>query len=538
MRKCMYMGVALMISLAVAACGGGKGQSSGSASTGSQGSSKPYAELKLGALDWAGALSTQTSGWIPTYVISALAVQRLVAFEPDGKLKLELANSVEHPSQTTYIYHIRPGVKFSDGKPLTAADVVYSLELNQAKEALQKSRWEDVASVAARGNSAVIVTLKQPNVDWPSILAYSSMIFEKAPTEKAGGLKALGTPSDLPVGTGPWKIDSFTPDVSVQLSRNPYWYGPLPPTAKISVTLFKEEAAMALALRSGAIDAATYYENAKLFESIPGVRSLLNSQNFFDFLIMNTNTPPLNNVHVRRAISYATNVSGMLKVLYPGGIASRPSSIAPNATFADLGTSEAQVSAMLKTLPQYEFNLAAARRELAKSPYPHGFTTEVRADVNEPPLVQASQVVAADLAKIGITAKVRSIPNDEWANMYGSKVKLLLNEIWAYYPEPDAIPAEILATANIDPPGDGTNWAGYRNDEIERLLNEQVTMVNPGKRLQAIGKILKLTATEQPYMPLFEHDSFIALSNKYVDPTWSFYTSYYTPWAMAVKPAH
>ncbi len=118
--------------------------------------------------------------WVQNVQIESLVVQGLVEPEPSGKLKLGLASSVEHPNPTTYIYNIRKNVKFSDGRLLTAADVVYSLDQNIAnKESGMKSFWVDVASISSRGNSTVVMKLKQPNPVWPDIIASSGQVYEK-----------------------------------------------------------------------------------------------------------------------------------------------------------------------------------------------------------------------------------------------------------------------------------------------------------------------------------------------------------------------
>ncbi|HEV7943395.1 MAG TPA: ABC transporter substrate-binding protein [Solirubrobacteraceae bacterium] len=536
MRKCLYAIAALTLAAAIAGCGSGSSGSTNAASHGGSGSSKHYAELRWGSLVWPGVLNTRTVGWSPTFMIESLVVQHLVEFEPNGKLKLGLASSIEHPNATTYIYHIKPGVKFSDGQPLTTSDVVYSLDQNLEKIATTNAFWSPlVASVAATGKSTVVIKLKKPDVDWPSILAYSSQILEKAAAEKAGGLKALGTPQHLPIGTGPWKFDTYTPDARVELSRNRYWTGPAQPASKISFVLFKEEAAMSLALRSGAIDGAMDYENQKLFAEIPGSRQLDSAPNWLDFLSVNVTKAPFNNVHVRRAIAYATNINGMLKALFPAGDAVRPASIVPTPGFTEIGASETQIKSMLSTVPQYEFDLAAAQRELAKSPYPHGFTTEIAACVVEPLLVQAAQILATDLAKVGIKAKVNAFPTDAFPSMYGNKIKIFLNEGAVFFPEPDQVLTELLSPAFMTVAG--ANTSSYSNAEVTKLLPAELEIANPASRLQLVGRILKRAGAELPYLPMFSHANFATLSNKYVEPTWSLYSSFYTPWALNVKLA-
>lgn len=533
MRKCLCVCVALVLAVIVAGCGG-SGQPGKVASNGEVGSSKSYPELRWGESPFPGALDWQKTLWIQDVDIESLVVQGLVEFEPSGKLKPGLASSIERPNATTYVYNIRTGVKFSDGRPLTVADVVYSLDQNMVnKESVMKAFWTDVASVSSRGNSAVVVKLKRPDAVWPDIIAFSGRIFEKDAAERAGE-KAQGTPSGMLIGTGPWKFGSFTPEVRVQLSRNPYWTGPRQPAERVSFTFFKSEGEMALALRSGAIDGASVYSSPKLFVHVPGIHTLSPGPRVgTTYLTMNTAIPPFNNVHVRRAISYATNVEGMIKGLFPAGVATEDAAITAADLFSGFASSEA--SKMLDALPKYGFDLAAAKRELAKSPYPHGFTTEVQALAAESVHVETAEILASDLAKIGIDAKVHEIQTSESTDLYGSKVKLLVGGLGALYPDPEAFLSVLLPESEIEPPGGGGNRAQWRNAAANKLLTEENKTLNPTTRLRLIGKLLTMANSEAPYRVLYSAGSPASLSNKYVFPQASEFTEWYTPWAMDVK---
>lgn len=535
MRKCICAGVALVISVVVAACGGSSGSPAGNASSGGgAGSSKQYAELRVGELAWPEGISFKNDGFIPAGQTESLVVQDLVEAGPSGQPKLGLASSVEHPNATTYIYNIRHGVRFSDGRPLTVADAVYSLNLNSGKSFVVKEAWEDVESVSARGNSAVVVKLKRPNPDWPNIMIEASGIIEKSSDERATNKEKLGAPSGLPIGSGPWKIDNYTPEVSIQLSRNPYWRGPRQPAEKINVSIFKSESEMALALRSGAIDVASYY-SPTLFSNIPGVHDLIGPANWVIWASMNNSVPPFNDVHVRRAIAYATDADSLIKALVPSGGASPTPTIIPAPLLEGIG-SASQIKEMLAVLPHYEFNLQKAKSELAKSAYPHGFTTEALAPVAEPILINVAQAVAADLAKIGVTIKIKTMQNDEWSRSY--QAKMFFNEYLSYVPDvPDQMMSQLLSPSNIYPAGSGSNWPHYRNAEVGSLLTEVLGTVNRERRLRSSSKILKIVASEEPYLPLFIHSTYMALSDKFVSPMLSFYTTVYAPWALDVKLA-
>jgi peptide/nickel transport system substrate-binding protein len=530
-KKRLYVIAALVLAVVLAGCGGSGSGPAKVASSSEEGSSKTYPVLRWGESPFPGALDLQKTLWGQVGQIESLVAQDLVEYEPNGTLKPELASSIENPTPTTYIYRIRSGVKFSDGHPLTVADVVYSLTQNLAgKESVMQAFWLDVASVSARGSSAVVVKLKHPDAVWPDILAFSSQIYEKAAAEKMGE-KALGTPADPLIGTGPWKIDSFTPETGVQLSRNPYWTGPTPPAEKVVFTFYKSEGSMALALRSGAIDGASWYDSPKLFVNISNIHLLSTAPRVgTTYVGMNMNQPPFNDVHVRRAIAYATNVEGMIKALFPAGAATVDTTVVPHDLFS--GFPMDKVNQLLASLPRYSFDLATAKRELAKSAYPHGFSTEVQALATEPVKVETAEILASDLASIGIKATVHEVQPSEVSTLQGSKVKIEIAGRGAIYADPEAAMSVIL------PPSDNElNFAGWKSPEADKLLEEQGKTLDSARRLQMIEKLLTIVNREAPYIALYSSGEFASLSNKYVLPRYSEFINLFTPWAMQVKLA-
>ncbi|MGA8353919.1 MAG: ABC transporter substrate-binding protein [Solirubrobacteraceae bacterium] len=533
MRRYLFVGVALVVALVVAGCGAGK--SAQTASTGGKGSSKPYPELRWGTIAFSGPLDWPRNANGYEIYVQSLVTNGLLEYEADGKVKLGLASSVEHPDATTYVYHLRQ-VKFSDGKQMTAADVAFSLSRNLLlKESWTKPYWEDVASITTPSRSTVVVKLKQPSAVFEDVVAFSSQVIEKAAAEKLSE-KEIGTPGHLVIGAGPWKFDAYQPEAGVQLSRNPYWKGAPQPAQKIAIDLFKTEASMGLAVRSHAIDGAFGYLSPKVFANIPEARMLTTAGINIVLASANTTSPPFNDVHVRRALAYATDTAGMIKAFYPTGTATQDATVLPASIFSGLGSSQ-QVGEMLGSLPKYEFSLAMARQELAKSAYPHGFSTEIEVEAVASGLVSAAEILAADLAKIGIKAKVRELSGPEAVSVqFSGKTKIVLTEWAAPYFDPEAIMSLFLSPSQVNPPGAGFNTANYKNPKFDRLFSE-LPKVTGSKRLQMIGQMLKIEGEEAAYWPLYTHLTFSTLSNKYVLPGYSWWTMVLGPWALNVKLA-
>ncbi|MGA8355423.1 MAG: ABC transporter substrate-binding protein [Solirubrobacteraceae bacterium] len=533
MRK--YLCICLVIVLAIVTAGCGSSSKGETAST-VKGLSKSYPELRWGFTSFPAALDTTKVPFLQTFSIEALVVTNLMEVGPGGSVRPGVASSTEQPNPTTYVYHLR-SMKFSDGKPVTAADVVFSLERNiTGKESWTKSYWEDASSISAPNNSTVVIKLKHPNAIFQDVVAFNSQVIEKSSAEKFGE-KALGTPGHMPIGAGPWKIDSYQPEASVHLSRNPYWTGPRQPAEKITITLFKTEAAMALALRSGALDGVFDYLAPKIFTNLPGVRSWKAPGTTIGFVSANTEMPPFNNVHVRRALAYATDTEGMIDALYPGGLATEAPTIMPASLFDGLG-SKSEVDKVVSSLPTYKFDLAKAKQELAKSPYPHGFSTTIATEQENANQVSSAQILSSDLAKIGITAHVEEVTPADVPTLLNGKTKLVIAENLSVYPDPEGIMSTMIALGQIHPPGSGQNQANFRNAQVDKLLAESIETLDKPKRLQMIGKLLKIMNEEAPYWPLYAHATFASLSEKYVfSSPFNGFTLVLSPWALNVKLA-
>ncbi len=536
MRKYLCVCLTILLGAIIAGCGGSKSQAgNASSSSGEAGSSKTYAEFRLGEPTFPSALLWTDDTYYQPAEIESLMAQNLVEFESNGNVKPgPLTSSMEQSNPTTYVYKLKSGVKFSDGKPVTAADAAYSLKLNLGAESQVAIFWSDVASVSARGDSTVVVKLKRPKFEWQQVMGMTSQVLEKEAAEQGGGQKTLGTPSNLPIGSGPWKITSYTPETSVVLEPNTYWTGQQRPARKIVMTEFKQEATIALALRSGSIDGSEWFVDPKLFENIPGVRRITAPGVGMSFISMDVDVPPLNDVHVRRAIAYATNVAGIIKSQYGEGLASEVlAEGATNQFYLGLG-SKGEVNKMLASLPSYKYDLAAAKRELAKSSCAHGCSTTVQVQSSGGEVAEG-EILVNELNKIGIEAKLKEMSAAESSAVYGTtKGQIEIGELTNPYPGPDVLADFNLLSSGI---ASHINGARFSNKEVDAALEKLSETSNTHTRLRLVGKVMRIANEEEPYRPMYSHVEWMELSDKYVYPTYSQWTSNFTPWALDVKLA-
>jgi len=214
-------------------------------------------------------------------------------------------------------------------------------------------------------------------------------------------------------------------------------------------------------------------------------------------------------------VAYALNRPQLIKAL--GNPASPVSTIVAPSQLDTIGSAK-QVDALLKSLPSYPYNLAKARAELAKSPYPHGFSTTTDTTTGSVASEPVSEAIAGMLAKIGIKMTVHVTNGTAWINELVGK-KTYPNDFTTFNVgsfDPSAYPNYILGSNNI--PSGGWNWANWNPPGMDQLLTESVGTVNPAKRLAIYGKILRQVADQVPYIALFMQDYNMALSSKYSWP--------------------
>jgi peptide/nickel transport system substrate-binding protein len=205
----------------------------------------------------------------------------------------------------------------------------------------------------------------------------------------------------------------------------------------------------------------------------------------------------------------------------------------PPQQWGDLLTQK-QVKAFYATLPTYSFNIAKAKAELALSPTPNGFTATVPFPDSEPQLGKAALSLAQNLKQIGITLNVQQITSAAWFNILFGHANPMGMQVISWVPDyPDPADAAALIYNSVFATKNSFNTANYKNPAMDALLAKQQNSVNPAVRANAIKALLRLGATDLPYIPVWYSEIGMALSSKYKYS--NFGTWYlYSPWAQNV----
>ncbi len=424
-------------------------------------------------------------------------------------LEGDLAESWTQPTETTYIFKLRQGVRWQNkppvnGRELTAEDVVYSMErFLTVKGNPQAYMLGAVEKVEALDKYTVKFTLKEPFVWFPDFIAnpMTGAIIAKECVEKFGDLKK----AEAVVGTGPWMLDSYRPNVGMTLVRNPnYFLAGLPNIAQVDLVVDEDNASRMAAFIAGKYDLGWEFAAAinrtdwmqikdTLKRKRPNLKTAEFPSNVAVKLFMRTDKAPFNDVRVRRAVSMALNRQGLIDAVGEG-----------------VGVLNAAVPAALKdwALPVEQlgegarygrFDPAESRKLLAEGGYPRGFATALDFhSFGSTTLVDAMQLVLKDLKNVGIDAKV----NQKEYGAFVATTALGNFEGMAYGPAtPFLEPDNYLYTLYY--PGHPRNLGHVNDATVADLLNRQRRIQDVAKRRELIYEIQRYLATQQYYVETF-----------------------------------
>jgi peptide/nickel transport system substrate-binding protein len=404
--------------------------------------------------------------------IMSLINQGLVSITKNDTLVPNLASSWKEVSPTEYVYTIRKGVKFSDGNPLTARDVAYSIgvQANPKVASDESNFFTNIKSVHAT-QYTLTVTLSQPDALWPYIPAHEAgYVYEEKSLSQH--LSGYGTPNALPIGTGPYMVQEYVAGSHVTLVRNPYYWGTKPYYDQIVFDFIPDPQTMFLALQSGQINGTFGVPTSQIpqWASTPNIHLTTFSEDGFYGLTLDQTQAPFNNIHVRKAIAYAIDRAGINNAVYSntGTVAN---TLDDPTTLTGI-LPAAEVTKDYARIPGYSFNLAQAQAEMAKSPVPNGFTTTLNTPAPCAACVAVAQALQGMLSKIGITLNLNLMPGPaRFQYILAHGPDLGIQEIGNTADVPNPIELPWLYFASDQAVKGGNNSSNYSNANVDKIIN-------------------------------------------------------------------
>jgi peptide/nickel transport system substrate-binding protein len=383
----------------------------------------------------------------------------------------------------TWTFTLRDGVTFHDGSDFDSADVVYSYNRIIDEDLANSSRFATVASVAAPDPQTVVITLKQPT---PNLLALIGAF-------KGMAILPEGAADDLDLtteanGTGPFKLDSSDASRTVLTAFDDYWGGK-PSVDGVEFRYITEPAAALTALKNGEVQWTDNVppQQVKSLEDDTDVELASTASVDYWYMSMNYARPPFDNRLVRRAIATAVDRAEVTE-------AARFDAARPNQTAIP------EDSFFYYDYAPFDPDVNKARQLMQQAGVSTPLTMGLMVTDEFPESVTAAQVIARELEPIGITVEVEVLDFATWLDREDQGQFDAFMLTWLG----NVDPADFYEQQHIT--GGSSNYQGYSNPEVDRLLIAASTEVDENARKGLYDQAAKLIVDDVSYLYLYNPD--------------------------------
>jgi len=465
----------------------------------------------------------------------------LMDYEPGTTtLKKDLAEDYTISDDgTVFTFTLHKGVKFHNGREMTADDVAYSLDRVtnpktqspgagffssiEGYDAVADGSAEHLAGVTVKDPYTIEIKLSRPDATFLHVMAINfSSVVPKEEVEKYG--------ADFghhPVGTGAFKLADWTLGQSLTFERNKdYWHEGVPKLDQITFQIGLEPIVALLRLQQGQADIpGDGIPPAKFLEvtSDPAYKDLVieGGQLQTGYITMNVKMPPFDNLKVRQAVNMAINKDRVVRIINGRAVpANQP--LPPS------------MPGYAPDYKGYPYDPEAAKKLLAEAGYPDGFETELFV-YNTDPNPRIAQSFQQDLAAIGIKAEIRSLAQANVIAAGGEPDQAPM--IWsggmawiADFPDPSNFYGPILGCDGAVQ--GGWNWSWYCNKDLDAKAVEADSMTDPAKasEREALWRDIFLKIMDDaPWVPIFNEQRFTMRSEKLGGPNSIFVDPVHVP---------
>jgi len=392
----------------------------------------------------------------------------------------------------TVTFQLRSGVIFHNGMPLTAEDVVYSLERvrNPPKGIVspRKGLLGNVQAIEARGTQTVVITLAQPQPDFLFLVSNPFNVI--VPKKVAEPLDAQGQGMKRQiVGTGPFRMTQAVDGQIYELTRFDKYFGTPAYLDKIQFFPIKGEIERSAALQGKRIDACYHFNSASSIETlrkIPGMTVQHRPMPTFVNLIVNVQKKPFDDIRVREALSLAVDREAFVKTVGPlSGASFHGLGLMPPGSLFSLSPAEVKQFGGYDTLPGLGGNIAVNRQRamalLEQAGVPKGFKIVLPTRGDTPAFRDASINVASQLKSIGLDATVDIRDTGAFYEIEAKgDFQVVVHSVAVGGSTADQILGEGYTSFG------GRNYGRWKDDELDMLYSQQSRERDPKRRVELV----------------------------------------------------
>jgi peptide/nickel transport system substrate-binding protein len=454
--------------------------------------------------------------------INGLVYNGLVRYDKNLVLEGELAESWEiSPDNLTITFHLRPGVKWHDGQPLTSADVLFTYQLYIDPKT--PTAYAEAYKQVARAEAPDPLTFRV-SYDKPYAPALESWGMQVLPKHLLAGVEITKSPlSRQPVGSGPYRFIDWTAGEKLVLEANPDYFEGRPYIKRVVYRVIPDTSTQFLELQSGSLDfmglTPIQYQTQT---GTPAFTRRFNKYRYLTFsytyLGYNLRRPMFQDKRVRQALSYAINkqeiVEGVLLGLgQPATGPDKPDSWVYNPNVRRYDYNPDQAKALLAEAGWSDSNGDGI---LDKDGVPFAFTivTNQGNDLRS----KSGEIIQRRLREVGIDVKLRVI---EWASFLkefinpGNFDATILG--WSTGAEPDQY--DIWHSSKTGPRE--LNFIAFKHAEVDRLLEQGRRTFDQAERKRIYDRFQEILAEEQPYTFLYVGEALPAVAKRFhgIDPS-------------------
>lgn len=430
--------------------------------------------------------------------IDQLVFSSLLTISPDLRIVPDLATRFEATDPMTYVAAIPAGVRFHDGREMTAEDVAFTFRrfLDPAFVSGKKGAFSDLARVDVLDRYTVAFRMRRPSTAFPSSLTNL-------------GVVPVGTGASAaraPIGSGPYRLTEFAPDDHVTLQAFDGYYGPRAKNAGLILKVIPDDTMRGLELRKGDVDLVVNDLPPDLVHglaALPRLSVVSAPGTDYAYMALNLRDPMLADARVRQAIGYAIDREAIVTYLRRG-LARETSGIIPDMSWAHSDD-----------LFQFTYDPAKAKALLDAAGYPDPdgdgprprLTLTFKTSTAEQYRLQAA-VLQEQLRRVGIALDVRSY---ELATLFADIARGNFQMYTLVFSAGAAADPDILRRIfhSSQTPPKGFNRGHYANPEVDRLLDLATAATTLDERRRYYIDAQRLIASDAPVISLYARSNYV-----------------------------